>query len=61
MTSARDTIAVAREMIARHGDAALPLVDRRFRDNLAAGDAEAAAFWSQVAQALRAMRTQREN
>ena len=61
MSQARDTIAVARDMIARHGDAALPLVDQRFRDNLAAGDSEAAAFWSQVAQALRAMRRLSDN
>jgi hypothetical protein len=56
MTRARDAIAVAREMIERHGESAIALVDRRFRDNLAAGDAEAAAFWSQVAQALRTLR-----
>jgi hypothetical protein len=56
MTRARDTIAIARDLIDRHGGAAPALVDQRVRDNLAAGDAEAAAFWSQVAQAVRALR-----
>lgn len=55
MSKAQDTIAVARDIIERHGDDAIPMVDQRFRDNLAAGEAEAAAFWYQVAQALRAL------
>lgn len=55
MSNARDTIVVARDMIERHGADAIPVVDRRFQDNKAAGDAEAAAFWSQVAQAVRAL------
>lgn len=55
MSAARDAIAVARDMIERHGDDALPLVDQWFQDNLAAGDTEATAFWSQVARALRAL------
>ena len=52
---ARDTIDIARVMIDRHGPAASATVDRRCRDNLAAGDAEAAAFWSRVARAVRAL------
>lgn len=55
MSSARDTIAVARDMMARYGNDAIDVVDRRLQDNLSAGDAEAAAFWSQVVQALRAL------
>jgi len=55
MDRARDTIDVARVMIDRHGEAAPAAVERRFRDNLAAGDTEAAAFWSQVGRALRAL------
>jgi hypothetical protein len=55
MDRARDTIDVARVMIDRHGQDASAAVDRRFHDNLAAGDAEAAAFWSQVGRALRAL------
>jgi hypothetical protein len=55
MNRARDTIAVARDLLDRHGGAALEIVDQRVRDNLAAGDTEAVTFWSQVAQALRAL------
>jgi hypothetical protein len=55
MDSARDTIDVARVLIDRQGSAASAVVDRRYLDNLAAGDVEAAAFWSQVARAVRAL------
>ena len=51
----KDAIAVARDMIERHGPHAISVVDQRFQDNLTAGDAEAAAFWSQVARAVRVL------
>lgn len=56
MSRARDAVAIARDLIARHGEAATEIVDKRIQDNRAAADTEAVTFWSQVAQALRALR-----
>ena len=55
MSSARNVIEVAREIIARHGSDAASTMERLARENAEAGDSEAAAFWAQVAQAIRAM------
>jgi len=55
MSSARNLIAVAREMMARHGSDAASMMERRAQENAEAGDSEAAAFWAQVVQAIRAM------
>jgi hypothetical protein len=57
MCSTRHVIAVAREIVARHRGDAASLMDRRAQENARAGDSEAAIFWTQVAQAVRAMDT----
>jgi hypothetical protein len=60
MSNARTVIAVAEELVARHGGDAASLTDRRARENARAGDSEAAAFWARVAQAIRALKTKLE-
>ena len=55
MTSPMDEIAVASHMIERYGAGAAALMEARARDNREAGDDEAAVFWAQVAQAVRAL------
>ena len=55
MTSLMNEIAVATHMIERYGERAAALMDRRARDNREAGDDEAAMFWAQVAEAVRAL------
>ena len=55
MSRATNVIAVACELISRHGGEAAFLIDRRAQENARAGDNEAAGFWSQVAQAIRAL------
>jgi hypothetical protein len=55
MSSVRNVVVVAREIVARCGGDATSLMDRRAQENARAGDSEAAAFWMQVAQAIRTM------
>lgn len=59
MTLVTDEIAIAQHMIAHYGERAAALMDRRARDNEAAGEQEAALFWAQVARVVRAL--QRSN
>ncbi len=56
--SARNAIVVARELIVRHGTEAASVVDRRVQENTQLGDQEAASFWRQVSQAVRALRSE---
>ncbi len=53
--SARNIIAIAREMVGQYGSEAASVMERRAQENMTAGDGEAAAFWAQVARAVRAL------
>jgi hypothetical protein len=55
MPGARNVIAVASRMIARYGHASTAMMEKRVEENARAGDAEAAAFWANVAKAVRAL------
>ncbi len=59
--NARNTVAVARELIARHGTDAASTVDKRVQENAKLGDREAAIFWRHVAQAVRALQPKRDS
>ena len=51
----RDAVAVARYLIGRHGDNAAAIAEQRAHANHQHGTADDAAFWSEVAQAVRAL------
>lgn len=53
MTSARDVIEIARQVIERYGEAASDEMERRAAQNRELGDQEQAALWAQVARAVR--------
>lgn len=53
MSSARDMIEIARQIIERYGDGAADEAARRAAQNREHGDQEQAAFWAQVARAVR--------
>jgi hypothetical protein len=55
MNSFGDIAEVAREMLARHGSAALAIVEKYVTELEAAGQSEDASMWSMVATAIRAL------
>jgi hypothetical protein len=55
MSNARTVVAVAREIIARHGVESAAITEKRAEENACVGDREAAAFWRRVTQAVRAL------
>jgi len=60
MSTTKNVVAIAREVIARHGSNAVSMMDRRVHENVGAGDSEAAALWMQVGKAVRAWEPNRE-
>jgi hypothetical protein len=57
MTSAHDAIAIAREMIAAHGERAAAIAEERRAEHVRAGEAEGAALWGQVGRAVRELQS----
>lgn len=57
--SIMDTLAVAREISARFGEAGLAEAQARSHENARAGEVEAAAYWTGVAQAIGRLRMSR--
>jgi hypothetical protein len=60
MSTTKNVVAIAREVIARHGSNAVSMMHRRVYENARAGDGEAAALWMQVGKAVRALEPKRE-
>ncbi len=53
MTSARDVIEIARQMIERYGEAAADEMERRSQHHREHGEHEGAQLWAEVARAVR--------